>query len=212
MGYFGDVAVFSFCQGKIISGGQGGMISCDDSAVSAAARRYIQLGCDKPPFASELGHNFVMPPLAALVIDLQVQALNRITAARAARAAHYRERLSARAFRPIASLAEKAVSTYHRQVLLPPLDGEPYRRWLEALIDVGARMQGAHPAPLYRAPFLRQPYQDAGWSYLLEDPTAAFPFSTQVDPRLIFLYVGPDMTLRRIDEICDLMIQHLPAT
>ena len=212
VGRLGDVAVFSFCHGKIVSGGQGGMICCDDAATAAAARRYILLGADEPPMARELGHNFVMPPLSALTVELQMSVLDRITTARSERAAWYRERLSGHGFTPIASLADMAVSTYHRQVCMAPLEGARYDRWMACLRAAGARLQGAHPAPLYRAPWLRQPYRDAGWSLLLDDPAAAFPLSVEVDPRLVYLYVGADMTRQRIDDVCDLMLQHLAAT
>jgi len=88
VGSFGDVAVFSFCQDKIMSaGGEGGMVLCDDESIWQRAWSYKDHGKDYDTMFSEsdgvsynwphasLGNNYRMTEMQAAIGRIQLKKL-----------------------------------------------------------------------------------------------------------------------------------------
>jgi len=88
VGSFGDVAVFSFCQDKIIStGGEGGMLLCDDEDVWKQGWSYKEHGKDYSIITSQaagagyiwphtsIGSNFRMTEMQAAIGRIQLRKL-----------------------------------------------------------------------------------------------------------------------------------------
>ena len=94
-GALGDVAAFSFYGNKIVSTGEGGMLTTDDDALAARARSLRDMA-HRPGQRfthDELGYSYRMGSLAAAVGLGQLQHLDEFLAHKRWMAAAYRERL-----------------------------------------------------------------------------------------------------------------------
>ncbi|MEA2220514.1 MAG: perosamine synthetase [Solirubrobacteraceae bacterium] len=96
-GSLGDVAAFSFYGNKIVTTGEGGMVTTNDEAIASVARELRDHG-----FSSERhfwhrrrAFNYRMSNLQAAVGLAQVERLDGLLAARRRNARRYRERLGA---------------------------------------------------------------------------------------------------------------------
>jgi perosamine synthetase len=88
-GGFGDAASFSFYATKNLMTGEGGMLTTDDDAVAASARRFRQHGMGARYEYLSLGYNYRMTDLAASIGRVQLGRLAEISRARRANAAFY---------------------------------------------------------------------------------------------------------------------------
>jgi perosamine synthetase len=94
-GSLGDAAAFSFYANKIITTGEGGMVTAADPAVMERARSYRNL-CFKPErrfFHTELGYNFRMSNVQAAVGLAQTERLDEFVEIKRRQARLYRELL-----------------------------------------------------------------------------------------------------------------------
>lgn len=86
-GALGTVAALSLGSSKLLSGGQGGVLLCDDDEVAVRAALVGRFGCSGPgrasPYATTgLGHNFRLHPLAAPIIEARLARIDELIAAR----------------------------------------------------------------------------------------------------------------------------------
>lgn len=149
----GAVACFSFHPRKVLTTGEGGMITTADAQIDARCRSLRQHGRrGVEPAHVELGHNFRMSDLHAAVGRAQLRRLDEALARRRALAARYGELLA-----PIEGLdlpREPAWARTNWQsycVRLP--DGVGQRAVIEALARDGVASLGgvrcAHREPVY---------------------------------------------------------------
>jgi len=90
-GGLGDAAAFSFYANKIITTGEGGMVTARDAAVAERARSYRNL-CFKPErrfFHTEIGYNFRMSNVQAAVGLAQTERLEDFVAIKRSQAKLY---------------------------------------------------------------------------------------------------------------------------
>jgi perosamine synthetase len=90
----GDVACFSFHPRKIITTGEGGMVTTSDAETAARIRRLRQHGFDENGEAREPGYNLRMSEVAAAIGRVQLDRLPALLHARSRAAALYRVGLS----------------------------------------------------------------------------------------------------------------------
>lgn len=96
-GSLGDAAAFSFYANKIITTGEGGMVTARDAAVAERARSYRNL-CFKPErrfFHTEIGYNFRMSNVQAAVGLAQTERLEHFVEIKRRQARLYHELLGA---------------------------------------------------------------------------------------------------------------------
>jgi perosamine synthetase len=96
VGSFGDLATFSFYGNKIISTGEGGMVTTRNGALAAVARRLRDhaFSTDRHFWHKYLGYNYRMTNLQAAVGLAQTERMEELVAARKRTAAEYSLRLS----------------------------------------------------------------------------------------------------------------------
>jgi perosamine synthetase len=93
-GSFGDMACFSFYANKIITTGEGGMITTNDDALAERLRLLRNLAFTEPRFRHELaGYNFRMPAFVAALGLAQTRKIEKIVENKRRMAAAYTERL-----------------------------------------------------------------------------------------------------------------------
>lgn len=93
VGSIGDAAAFSFYANKIITTGEGGMVTAKDPAIAERARSYRNL-CFKPErrfFHTEIGYNFRMSNVQAAVGLAQTERLEEFVAIKRRQARQYHE-------------------------------------------------------------------------------------------------------------------------
>jgi perosamine synthetase len=96
-GTFGHAACFSFFPTKVITAGEGGMLTTDDDAIAGRARSYLNRGRDmEAPVERYLnpGRNARMTEMAALLGRVQLSHLDEYLARRRQVAAIYRNALT----------------------------------------------------------------------------------------------------------------------
>ena len=92
-GTFGDAGIFSFCQNKIITCGEGGAVATNNQTIAERIRRFRshgQLGSDY----YSLGYNFRMPSMNAALGISQLSKIDRILKMRNQIAKWYSKQLS----------------------------------------------------------------------------------------------------------------------
>jgi len=104
VGLFGDSAMFSFCQNKVITAGEGGMIVTDSGAVAEKLRLIRSHGrveSKEGYFATtqeldyiQTGYNYRLPSLNAALILSQYKKFKKIVSIRREKAAFYTKKLS----------------------------------------------------------------------------------------------------------------------
>lgn len=92
VGTFGDVGVYSFCQSKIISTGEGGALVTSDYDLAEEARFFRSHGRDEGTFVC-LGYNWRMPDMNAALGLSQLAKIDKLIAMRQEVAKAYHERL-----------------------------------------------------------------------------------------------------------------------
>jgi len=89
VGTFGEAAMFSFCQNKIITTGEGGCIVTDSQAIASLARLLSDHGNDK----NIIGSNYRMSSITAALGIAQLNKIDKILALRRMIAERYSEEL-----------------------------------------------------------------------------------------------------------------------
>ncbi|MBV8202501.1 MAG: DegT/DnrJ/EryC1/StrS family aminotransferase [Acidobacteria bacterium] len=97
VGSLGDAAAFSFYGNKIVTTGEGGMVTTNDERLAGTARRLRDhaFSEDRHFWHGYLGYNYRMSNLQAAVGLAQTERLPRLVAARRANAERYARRLAA---------------------------------------------------------------------------------------------------------------------
>jgi dTDP-4-amino-4,6-dideoxygalactose transaminase len=163
----GDVACFSFHPRKILSTGDGGMLTTRDAALDAKFRRWRQHSMNVPDtirhasgqvvFESypEIGYNYRMTDIQAAVGREQLKRLARAVERRRALAARYRELLtSVPAVTPPVEPAFARSNFQSYCVRLPETADQ--KTVMQYMLDAGVSTRRAvmcsHREPAYRAP------------------------------------------------------------
>ena len=193
-GTFGEAAAFSFYPTKVMTSGEGGMITTADDFLREEAVVYRDQG--KAAFVGgdhvRMGYSWRMSELHAAVGLVHLARLDEAIATRRRVAAHYDEALSdAPGCRPL-PVPQGSVSNYYKYVTLldPGIDRSELKL---ALADqAGVSLSGeVYSAPLHRQPIF------AGLA------TGSFPVADDVCARHICLPVHSDMTDGEVDYVVD---------
>lgn len=198
-GTFGDVSIFSFAHGKIISAGHGGILSLDDDAVASRARRFANLGADRVPYYVERGLNYEMAPLAAVLVRQQLSEMESNLASRARLAALYDKFLTPSGFVTVTSRVAETTSAWHRCVMLAPQRGVSAEQISVALDAAGVAYQTPHPCPLYRSAVVEIIRAAARQYGSLLDPLGHLSRAEALGARAWYFRVGPEQSPERVE-------------
>ena len=156
-GAFGHAGCFSFFPTKVMTAGEGGMLTTDDDALAARVRSLQHRGRNMQSDVEEysfLGKNIRMTEFAALIGRVQLSHLDEYLGKRQALAECYRRELAAdKRVTPILSDQPEASSYWKLPVLLPPtIDrAATTQRMAAAGVAVDASYQPAlHLQPAFR--------------------------------------------------------------
>jgi len=93
VGSWGDAGSFSFQSSKLMTAGEGGIVTTSDEAVLNGLHALVNCGRRRPEAAQHaavIGHNYRMTDLQAAILEVQLRRLDRQHEIRAANARHLR--------------------------------------------------------------------------------------------------------------------------
>jgi perosamine synthetase len=197
-GTFGHAGAFSFYPTKVMTSGEGGMITTNDEQLRDEAIVYRDQG--KAGFLGgdhvRMGYAWRMSELHAAVGVIHLSHLDEAIATRRRAAARYDEALSGLSGCHPLSIPPASISNFYKYVVLldPGIDRAELKRELSE--QKGVSLSGE----VYASPLHRQPvFSDLDWD--------AFPVADDVCARQICLPVHSDMT----DDEADYVVESLTS-
>ena len=190
-GSLGDAAAFSFYPTKVITCGEGGMLTTDDAQLAEFARSFRCHGLgEEGGQGVRLGANYRLPELSAALGRRQLRRLEEFVQERNRLAGLYLERLAQVPGLELFPAPTDQVHAYYKfPVALPPgCDGR----------QVAARLRqefGVETGTVYWPPCHRQPFYEH-WAPDL------FPVAEALLPRLLTLPLFVGLEEEDVDHVC----------
>lgn len=191
VGGWGRIAAFSFYANKIITTGEGGMLTTDDEALAARCRtlRDHAMPPHRRYWHEEVGFNYRMTNLQAAVGVAQMERIEHFLARKRAIAAHYRERLADVPGITFAAERPGYTNVYWMvSILIEP----PYALGRDELI-LALRERGIDSRPFFHPMDTLPPYRS-------DTPR---PIALRLSRCGLNLPSSPSLTDAQIDYICD---------
>ena len=186
-GTFGDAASFSFYATKNLMTGEGGMLTTDDDALAASARRFRHHGQGERYEYLSLGYNYRMTDVAAAIGRVQLGRLDAISRARRANAAFYDAALAGIDGVTTPAVPEGVEHAYHQYSILIDAAATPSGADRDAVRATLAERKVAsgiyYPTPLHLHPLF------ATYGYARGD----FPIAERVATQILALPIGPQL-------------------
>jgi len=192
IGGLGNAAAFSFFGNKIITTGEGGMVTTNDSDLAAQLRLYRGQGLDpgRRYWHPVVGYNYRMTNIAAALGLAQLEQIKELMGARARLADWYRLKLDRLANKLVVQAAESWTRpVLWMQVVMLRYGGEAERDSVMRKLDEA----GIETRPVFYPMHLLPPY--------LEDATL-YPNATRCASRGINLPTHGNLTEADVERIC----------
>lgn len=198
-GSIGDVAAFSFYANKIITTGEGGMVTTSDPKIAARAQSYRNLCFDSERrfLHEDIGYNFRMSAMQAAIGLAQMSHAHEKVAKKRRIGAAYGRRLMKISGLQAQTERSWAKTVYWMYALqLSPELGRTARDVMEALRDRGV---GTRPffLGLHAQPSLQQ--------HIALPESATFPVSDMAYKYGFYLPSSLSLTEEDVDKICDVL-------
>lgn len=193
VGGWGRIAAFSFYANKIITTGEGGMLTTDDEALAARCRtlRDHAMPPHRRYWHEEVGFNYRMTNLQAAVGVAQMERIERFLARKREIAARYRERLAGVPGVTFAAERPGYTNVYWMvSILVEP----PYALSRNELIPA-LRERGVDSRPFFHPMDTLPPYRS----------DAPRPVALHLSRCGLNLPSSPALTDAQIDYICDVL-------
>ncbi len=191
-GSIGEAASFSFYATKNLMTGEGGMLTTNDAALAAAARRFRHHGQGATYEYLSLGYNYRMTDLCAAIGRVQLDRLSAFAASRTANAAAYDRELIGIAGIATPFVPPATVHAYHQySITIDPertpngADRDAVRAYL-AERGVGSGIY--YPTPLHLHPLF------ARYGYGPGD----FPVAERVAGQILALPIHPSLDAEQL--------------
>jgi dTDP-4-amino-4,6-dideoxygalactose transaminase len=159
-GSWGDAGCFSFYPTKVITAGEGGMLTTNDDAIGAAAHSMQHRGRDLAAAQEQYtlpGRNVRMTELTALVGRVQLARLDEYLAARRAVVAHYASALAGHQHGCLVLADEPEASSYWKlPLLLEP--GRDRDAVAAKLREAGVQSDQGYSPLMHLQPVMRRLY------------------------------------------------------
>ena len=200
VGSIGHIATFSFFGNKVISTGEGGMVTTDDPELARVVRQLKDQGMDpnRRYWYPVVGYNYRMTNVTAAIGLAQVEKIEwhiqrRIEVARA-----YQENL--RAVRGLSWQAEKPQMRHVFQFFTVVLNGEIAQTREEVIAHLASRQIEGRPVvyPMHMLP----PYRDLVHGQ-------SFPVAERIASRGINLPTFASLTRADVDYVCECLSEYL---
>jgi perosamine synthetase len=192
VGGLGNAAVFSFFGNKIMTTGEGGMVTTNDSDLAAKLRLYRGQGLDQGRryWHSVVGYNYRMTNVAAAIGLAQLEQIDELMGARARLADWYRPKLERLANKLVPQAAEPWTRpVLWMQTVMLLAGGEVERDTVMRTLDAA----GIETRPVFYPMHLLPPYR--------EDP-ALYPNATRCASRGMNLPSHGLLTEADVERIC----------
>jgi perosamine synthetase len=204
VGTFGDAAMFSFCQNKVITGGEGGIILTNSKADAEKLnliRSHGRVESKEGFFAStqdldyiQTGYNYRLPSMNAALILSQLKKFNTIIHKRRERAAYYTKALSKI---PNIKTPREAKGDYHvYQLYTIELPDKKTRDHLQQHLTDAGVMTKIYFEPIHLKTF---------YSKELHYKTADLPITEDIAQKVLTLPLYPSLTKKEMDHIISMI-------
>jgi perosamine synthetase len=191
VGSFGDIGCFSFYPTKNMTvGGDGGIITTDDSELAAKARALRNHGRDETGEHKHLGLNYRLDEFKAAIGCEQLDHLPDWSQARRNAAAQYDHHLGEVDNITKPTTYERSIHVYHHYpVLIPQEERQPFREYLEK--------QGIGTGVHYKKPV----HQHEAVRNLVGDHH--LPIAEDICSRTVSLPMHPNLNEQEIEYVCN---------
>jgi perosamine synthetase len=192
IGAWGDIASFSFYGNKILTTGEGGMVTTNNSDLAQRVLHLKSQGMDpqRRYWFTEIGYNYRMTNLAAALGLAQLERLDDYLAQRETLWRQYQDRLSDLEGMTLQTTPEHARPVrWMVNVLLPEDCSEQRDRVMEAMLEQGVETRPAF-APLHLLP----PY--------LSTPPQSLPLAEGISARGITLPTWVGLDAQGVVRVC----------
>lgn len=198
VGYFADVACWSFYASKNLTTGEGGMLTTNDEEI-AEKLRYIRSHGEKEKYASSmLGHNYRMPEIEAAIGSVQLEKLPNFLEKRRENAAALTKELQGNAQVKLPTEPSGCLhSWYLYTVRLKHVDSA-----IRDLCAAKLRSLGVGVGVYYRNPIHLMPYY-RGFGIL------KLPETERASQQVLSLPVHPGVNKEEITHIANSMLECL---
>jgi len=157
VGTLGDVGCFSFYPSKVITTGEGGIITTNSDELAERLRRIRSHGEAKPYDFVEMGHNYHMPEMAAAIGVEQVKRLPKLLEDRRRNAQYLTEHLEEVEWLVLPRAEPWATHNWYLYTVrvVPPKSRDEVHR---ALNETGIGAAIYYSVPIHLTPFYRKLY------------------------------------------------------
>jgi perosamine synthetase len=202
LGTFGQSAMFSFCQNKIITAGEGGITVTDSKQLFEKLkliRSHGRLENKKDYFSTthefdyiQIGHNFRMPSITAALVLSQFNKINKIIKMRREKARYYDKHLSKlKNIKPPSSLKNH----YHvYQMYTIQLSDKRTRDTIQKNLTKAGIMTKVYFSPVHLTTFYKEKFNFRKGS---------LPITEEVSEKVLTLPLYPSLTIKEMDYILD---------
>jgi len=201
-GSFGVANAFSFFSTKVMTTGEGGMITTDDDEIAEKARIMRNQGKVRGNLIGMMGYNWRMTELQAIVGLEQLRLLPEIIKGRRRVAKMYDELLEDIKVIEVLKEPENVKSNYYKYIAFLPKgrDPEVLRAYLKE--KYGVSLAGyVYEIPLHKQPVFKDYVDDPG----------SYPVADDLCHRHIALPIYPQMTDEEVRYVVDSLKRALRA-
>jgi dTDP-4-amino-4,6-dideoxygalactose transaminase len=200
VGTFSDAAMFSFCQNKVITAGEGGMVVTDYKNVAEKLqliRSHGRVESKEGYFATtqeldyiQAGYNYRLPSINAALILSQFKKFNTIIQMRREKAAYYTKRISK--IRDIRTPAESKGEYHVYQLYTIELPDKKTRDHLQQFLTNAKIM-----TKVYFEPIHLKTYYTKEFNYEKND----LPITEDMAEKVLTLPLYPSLTKKEMDYV-----------
>jgi len=200
VGTFGDAAMFSFCQNKVITMGEGGIITTNDKRIHDKLKLFVSHGRVEGSnyFTGEdydyvdLGYNMRMPTILASLGLSQMNKIGRVIRERKRVAKRYLKNLGGLSGSLVLPVPPKGFDHIYQMFTLRVVKGRKCRDALMAYL----KKKGV-PNKIYFRPIHSTKY------YSHKYPRIRLPTTDRLSNEVLSIPIFPDLSNRVVDDISD---------
>lgn len=202
VGAFGDSAMFSFCQNKVVATGEGGAIVTDDDELAAELRLLRSHGrASSDYFGSSdtgeyrsLGNNLRMPDVVAALGVGQLDRVGELVGNRRRVASEYADRIAR--IDGVEPMGDPADGRHVYQLYTVTFDSDVDRdAVVESLADEGIASK-IYFDPVHRSAYYRDTYDKS---------VGHLSTTEEISSRVLSLPMHPELSTREIDRVTDVL-------
>ena len=193
-GSFGDCGCFSFYPTKVITTGEGGMITTNDDEIAEKARLIRDQGKVKGNLIGAMGYNWRMTEFQAIVGLAQLRMLEEMIAGRRRVARLYDELVADIPILEPLVVPENVRHNYYKYILFLPKGRDPMELKQHMKSKYNVSLAGfVYEVPLHRQPVFKE---------YVDDPNS-YPVADDLCYRHIALPIYPQMTEEEAQYVVD---------